>query len=69
MPFGKSFLSLISLQSPFSPGLELVVLQWKVIVKTANKKDLSRAETRHRVSLVVVDQESSGHTVCVEGSS
>ena len=69
MPFGISFLSLISLQSPFSPGLEFVVLQWKVIAKTTTKQDLSRAETRHGVSLVVVDQESSGHTVCVEGSS
>ena len=66
MPFSISFLSLISFQSPLSPGLELVVLQWKVITETAAKQDLCRAETRDRVSLVVVDQESSGHTVCVE---
>ena len=68
MPLCISFLSLVCFQSPFSPRLELMVLQGKVIAEATPKDNLSRAEPRYGVSLVVVDEEGSGHTVCVQGT-
>ena len=69
VPFSISLLSLVSLKSPLSSWLELVCLERQMIPEASAKDYLCRTETRYWVCLIVVDEESTGYPVCVQGST
>ena len=69
VPFRVSLLTLVSFKPPLSPWLELLRLERQMIPQASSKDDLCGAEARDRVSLIVMDEEGTGYTVSVQGST